>query len=88
MGNFSKRNKENRLYISRIEVLMRNIGKRAGVTKTYPHRFRRTAATMAIRRGMPIEQVMLMLGHEQIDTTLKYAIVADETVKYSHAKYF
>jgi len=86
--NNGSRTKDNRLQISGIEILMRKIGKRAGVEKTHPHRFRRTAATMAISRGMPIEQVKLLLGHEQYDTTLKYAVVADDAVKYSHSKYF
>jgi len=76
-----------RLQISGIEKVIRDIGSRAGVTDVHPHRFRRTAATLAINRGMPIEQVQQMLGHEQIETTMRYAIVARENVKNSHGKY-
>lgn len=65
----------NRLNISAVEIIIRNIGKRAGVEKTHPHRFRRTFATNAITRGMPIEQVQTLLGHDQISTTTRYAIV-------------
>lgn len=67
--------------------MLRQIGKRAGVENCHPHRFRRTAATIALRRGMPIEQVSRMLGHEQLATTQIYAITADEDVQNSHRKY-
>jgi len=77
----------NRLSISGIESIIRELGKKANITKAYPHKFRRTAATMAINRGMPIEQVQALLGHRQIDTTLKYAIVNQKNVKNSHEKY-
>jgi len=76
-----------RLGIGRIEEIVREIGRRAGVASTHPHKFRRTAATTALQRGMPIEQVQKMLGHESIDTTLRYALTADETVKHAHSKY-
>jgi len=79
--------KDNRLKSGGVETRIRNIGNAAGVDNTHPHRFRRTAATIALQRGMPIEQVQAMLGHEKIDTTMRYAITADETVKQSHAKY-
>ena len=78
---------EYRLGISGLEALVREIGRRAGVANTHPHRFRRTAATMALQRGMPIDQVRMMLGHESMETTLRYAVVADNTVKHSHSKY-
>jgi len=76
-----------RLGIGGLGLLIRQIGERAGVKNTHPHRFRRTSATQVLQRGMPIEQVQVMLGHEKIDTTMRYAITADETVKQSHAKY-
>ena len=70
-----------------VGAMIRRIGKRAGVENCHPHRFRRTAATIALRRGMPIEQVSRMLGHEQLTTTQIYAITADEDVQRSHRKY-
>ena len=76
-----------RLQISGAEILVRKLGKTAGVKDVHPHRFRRTAATLALGRGMPVEQVQQMLGHEQIDTTLRYAIVSRKNVKASHEKY-
>jgi site-specific recombinase XerD len=76
----------NRLQISGIEVMVRELGRSVGIKDVHPHRFRRTAATMALQRGMPIEQVRIMLGHESIDTTLKYAVVSDNSVKYTHSK--
>jgi site-specific recombinase XerD len=78
---------DNRLGISGTEIFIRKLGKSVGISDVHPHRFRRTAATQALKRGMPIEQVKIMLGHESIDTTLRYAITADETVKQSHARY-
>lgn len=70
-----------------VESTLRALGKRAGVPNTHPHRFRRTSATHALRRGMPIEQVSKMLGHENISTTQIYAITDDASVAASHAKY-
>ena len=70
-----------------VEAMIRNLGKQAGISNCHPHRFRRTAATVALRRGMPIEQVSKMLGHEQLNTTQIYAITADEDVLASHRKY-
>ncbi|MFW5676321.1 MAG: tyrosine-type recombinase/integrase [Acetivibrio ethanolgignens] len=66
---------------------IRKIGKRAGVENTHPHRFRRTCATFALRRGMPIEQVSKMLGHESIETTQIYLDLREEDLKNAHAKY-
>lgn len=70
-----------------VEAMVRKLGKRAGIEKAHPHRFRRTAATIALRRGMPIEQVSRMLGHENLATTQIYAITADEDVQRNHQKY-
>ena len=70
-----------------IEVRIREIGKHAGVKKCHPHRFRRTAATLALNRGMPLDQVSKMLGHEKIETTTIYARSDIENVKASHKKY-
>lgn len=72
---------------SSIEAAVRRIGKRAGVEHTHPHRFRRTCATFALRRGMPIEQVSKMLGHEQISTTQIYLDLSKEDLAAAHRKY-
>ena len=77
----------NRLMISGVEVRIRDIGKRLDMPKVHPHKFRRTLATMAIDKGMPIEQVQRLLGHVRIDTTLQYAIVNQNNVKMAHKKY-
>ena len=77
----------NRLTISGVEVRLRTIGKSIGMDKIHPHKFRRTLATMAIDKGMPIEQVQCILGHVKIDTTLHYAKVNQVNVKMSHRKY-
>ncbi len=70
-----------------VQKLVKRLGERAGVTNVHPHRFRRTAATLARRHGMPIELVMNFLGHESIDTTLKYSMIGDEELKLSHQKF-
>lgn len=70
-----------------IEATVRKIGKRAGVENTHPHRFRRTGATLALRRGMPIELVSKMLGHEQISTTQIYLDLNDDDMEAAHRKY-
>ena len=70
-----------------IEKKIRNLGKRAGTGSAYPHKFRRTCATFALRRGMPIEQVSKMLGHEQISTTQIYLDLTEEDLKQAHKKY-
>ena len=77
----------NRLGISGIEIVIRNLGRKANINKVHPHKFRRTMATMAIDKGMPIEQVQKLLGHIKIDTTMEYAMVNQNTVKNSHRKY-
>lgn len=77
----------NRLTISGVEVRLRNLGKRASLNNVHPHKFRRTLATMAIDKGMPIEQVQKLLGHVKIDTTLHYAMVNQTNVKMAHRKY-
>lgn len=81
------RGKHERLKISGVEIAIRRLGRECGFENIHPHRFRRTAATTALRKGMPIEQVQLMLGHEQIDTTMIYAKTDTKNVKYSHDKY-
>ena len=77
----------NRLTESGVELRLRKLGRRLGVEKVHPHRFRTTMATRAIEKGMPIEQVQRLLGHEQIDTTLRYALIDQNNVKLSHRKY-
>ena len=72
---------------SSIEQCIRRIKKRAGVEEAYPHKFRRTCATMALRRGMPIEQVSRMLGHEQLSTTQIYLDMSDDDLKAAHKKF-
>ena len=76
-----------RRQIGGIEVRLRKIGKMLGITKMHPHKFRRTLATMAIDKGMPIEQLQQLLGHKRIDTTLQYAMVKQSNVKIAHKKY-
>ncbi len=76
-----------RLQIGGIETRLREMGKRLNITKVHPHKFRRTLATMAIDKGMPIEQLQQRLGHQRIDTTLKYAMVKQSNVKMAHRKY-
>ena len=76
-----------RLTISGVEVRLRQLGKRVNLNKVHPHKFRRTLATMAIDKGMPIEQVQKMLGHVKIDTTLHYAMVNQANVKAAHRKF-
>lgn len=76
-----------RLTISGVESRLRVLGKRANLFKVHPHKFRRTLATMAIDKGMPIEQVQKLLGHVKIDTTLHYAIVNQNNVKLAHRRY-
>lgn len=76
-----------RLMIGGVETRLREIGKRADIQKVYPHKFRRTLATRAIDKGMPIEQVQQLLGHVKIDTTMHYAMVNQANVRNSHRKY-
>ena len=76
-----------RLNISGVEIRLRQLGRRLGIQKVHPHKFRRTVATKAIDKGMPIEQVQSLLGHSQIDTTTHYAMVNQNNVKESHRKY-
>lgn len=76
-----------RMNIGGIEVRLRQLGKRLGINKVHPHKFRRTLATMAIDKGMPIEQLQQLLGHRRIDTTLQYAMVKQSNVKIAHRKY-
>lgn len=77
----------NRLAISGVEIFLRKLGQRIGLEHVHPHKFRRTLATQAIDKGMPIEQVQCLLGHSKIDTTLEYAMVDQQNVKLSHKRY-
>ena len=77
----------NRLSISGVEVRLRILGKRVQQQKIHPHKFRRTLATIAIDKGMPIEQVQRLLGHKKIDTTMCYALVNQSNVKNAHRRY-
>ena len=77
----------NRLEIAGVEIMLRKLGRSLEINKVHPHKFRRTLATKAIDKGMPIEQVQKLLGHSKIDTTMEYAIVDQQNVKNSHKKY-
>ena len=76
-----------RMTIGGIESRLRELGNRMGIQRVHPHKFRRTLATMAIDKGMPIEQLQHLLGHQRIDTTLQYAMVKQSNVKNAHRKY-
>ena len=77
----------NRLGINGVEIRLKKLGKKSKIDNVHPHRFRRTLATNAIDKGMPIEQVQRLLGHVQIDTTLQYAMVNQNNVKIAHRKF-
>lgn len=77
----------NRLKISGVEIRLRELGRKLNIPKVHPHKFRRTLATVAIDKGMPIEQVQHLLGHQNIDTTMQYAMVNQANVKNSHRKF-
>ena len=81
------RSPHDRITIGGIETRLREFGKQIGIKKVHPHKFRRTLATMAIDKGMPIEQLQRLLGHSKIDTTLQYAMVKQSNVKNAHRKY-
>ena len=76
-----------RIKVSGVEIRLRRLGRRLNIEKVHPHKFRRTMATRAIDKGMPIEQVQKILGHSQIDTTMQYSIVNQNNVKSSHRKF-
>ena len=76
-----------RLKISGVEIRLRELGKKTNIKRIHPHKFRRTMATRAIDKGMPIEQVQVLLGHRKIDTTLQYAMVNQNNVKNSHKRF-
>ena len=73
--------------ISGVEIRLRELGRKLNIEKIHPHKFRRSMATRAIDKGMPIEQVQKILGHSQIDTTMQYAMVNQNNVKNSHQRY-
>lgn len=83
----SLRTPHERLQIGGVEVRLRNLGQKLNIPKVHPHKFRRTLATTAIDKGMPIEQVQQLLGHQKIDTTMHYAMVKQQNVKMAHRKY-
>ena len=83
----SKNKPHQRLSISGVELIVRKIGFETNINKVHPHKFRRTLATVAIDKGMPIEQVQQLLGHVKIETTMQYALVNQNNVKISHRKY-
>ena len=76
-----------RLQIGGVETRLRELGNRLSLPRVHPHKFRRTLATMAIDKGMPVEQLQRLLGHQRIDTTLQYAMVKQSNVKIAHRKY-
>ena len=76
-----------RLKISGVEIRIRQLGHKLNIERIHPHKFRRSMATRAIDKGMPIEQVQSILGHSKIDTTMEYAIVSQSNVKIAHRKY-
>ncbi len=77
----------NRLQISGVEMMLRKMGRELDLGDVYPHKFRRTLATRAIDKGMPIEQLQHLLGHQKIDTTMEYAMVNQNNVKISHKRF-
>jgi len=83
----SLKSPHNRLSIGAIEARLRGIGLNVGIDNVFPHKFRRTLATTAIDKGMPIEQLQRLLGHQRVDTTLMYAMVKQNNVKQAHKKY-
>lgn len=83
----SMREPYQRLSISGIELIIRTLGINSNINKVHPHKFRRTLATMAIDKGMPVEQVQKLLGHVKIETTMNYALVNQSNVKISHRRY-
>lgn len=83
----SLQNPHDRLEISGVEIRVRELGRKLGVGRVHPHKFRRTLATKAIDKGMPVEQVQKLLGHSKIETTMEYAMVDQGNVKTSHQKY-
>ena len=76
-----------RLQIGGLEAMLRHMGRRLHLARVHPHKFRRTLATTAIDKGMPVEQVQQLLGHQKIDTTMHYAMVKQHNVKLAHRKF-
>lgn len=83
----STKSPHHRLKAGGVEIMLKKMGDKTNVTHCYPHKFRRTMATTAIDKGMPVEQVQKLLGHDQIDTTMQYAMVKQSNVKISHKRY-
>lgn len=80
-------NPHERLGKTGIGTTVREWGRNTNIENVHPHRFRRTMATRALRAGMPIEQIQVILGHSSIETTRIYAKVNQDDVKYAHRKY-
>ena len=83
----SEKAPNDRLTVAAVEAILRGLGQKAGIKKVHPHRYRRTAATNALNRGMPLQEVSIMLGHAKVETTMIYCAVEQESVKYNHKKY-
>ena len=83
----SLRSPYDRLGINGVEIILKKLGEKSHIENVHPHKFRRTLATNAIDKGMPIEQVQKLLGHVQIDTTMQYAMVNQSNVKIAHKKF-
>lgn len=83
----SRRGKATRLSKGSLEKITKDYGEKCGIDKCHPHRFRRTGATFALRRGMPIEQVSRLLGHENIETTQIYLDISEDALEQAHRKY-
>lgn len=83
----SNRKPHTRLSPSGVRAMLKNIGARASIDKVHPHRFRRSCATSLLRKGMPIEEVSVILGHEKLDTTRIYCVIDKEKVKADHRRY-
>ena len=79
--------RKQRLMPGGVREMLRNIGKRANISNVHPHRFRRTLATNLINRGMPVQEVAKILGHEKLDTTMQYIYLDDNTLKFSYNKF-
>ena len=87
MSCFSLKAPYERLKIGGVESRLRELGRRLELPRVHPHKFRRTLATVAIDKGMPVEQLQRLLGHQRIDTTLQYAMVKQSNVKLAHRKF-
>lgn len=81
------RSKYGRLTSSGAEDILKRLEERSAVDHIHPHKFRRTFATKLIKNGMPIEKVSYLLGHEKIETTMKYIVLDDSDIKYAYNRF-